>query len=264
LMRKVKLYPKDKALWSYDKKEDADFLLKRERLQSVVDELETVIKEKGISGVSLASLGQSAYSDYSKEEYNLRGNSIADTQQFLNQLSDAGSMVATEEANVYAAVMSDSVFEAPTGNGNYLSLDVSVPLYQLVLRGYISLYSKAINIEANKDEAIAKAISSGTSLGYLVVGTYDTVFANTYHTDLYASDYEGNKTFLMETIAETAEYYAAIQGQTITDYEFVSEDVTRTEFSNGVAVYVNHSKKTVPSPVGELKAYGYSYAKEGM
>lgn len=264
LMRKVKIYPRDKALWSYDKKEDAVYLLKRDCLQSVVDELEAVIDEKDLSCVSLSTLGQYAYSDYAKEEYNLRGNSISDTQSFLKQISEAGSKVAANGANIYAAVMSDSVFEVPTGNGDYVSLDASIPLYQLVLKGYVSLYSTAINVAVDQDAAIAKAVASGTSLGFSLVGAYDPAFANTYHSDLYACDYEGNKASLMEAVSRTAEYYSLIQGESIIDYEFISEAVTRTVFRNGVAVYVNHSGQTVSSPVGELGAYGFVYVTEGM
>ena len=264
LMRKVKIYPKHKALWSYEKKEEADFLLKRERLQSAVDELEKVINKKKLSGVSLSTLGQYAYSDYSKEEYNLRGGSITDVQKFMKQISNAGSNIATNGANIYAAVMADSVFEVPIGNGDYTGLDATVPLYQLVLRGYASLYSTAINLEADQDAAIANAVSSGTSLGFSLVGEYDLVFTNTYHKDLFASDYEGNKESLVETVSKTAEYYSSIQGESIINYEFISDTVTKTEFHNGVTVYVNHSDRTVPSPVGELKAYEFSYVMEGM
>lgn len=258
-MRKASQYNKDKALWNYDKDAGAYYLLKREKLQSVVDKLEKTAEKKEISGISLSTLGRTAYSDYSDETYSARGNSIEDTKSYLQQLSQIGTRIATESANDYAAILSDSVFEVPMDNGGYNSLDASIPLYQMVLRGYVSLYSQAVNTTSDFQESLMLAVQSGTAPGFSVVGEYDKDFADTVHTRLHASSYEGNKNAICEAVLACAEYYSAIEGQTITDYEFVSEHVTKTTFSNGVTVYANHSEGVAQSPLGELEAYGFSY-----
>ena len=258
-MRKATLYYKDKALWNYEKDAGAFYLLKREEMQSVVDKLEKLIEKKDISGVSLSTLGQTAYSDYSDKKYSTRGNSILDAQKYIMQLSQGGTKVATQSANDYAAAISDSVFEVSLGNGDYLGLDASIPLYQMIFKGYVPMYSTAINTGSNFDKALMLAVQSGTSLGFSIVGEYDKDFAVTYHKGLHASSYAGNRDAIQEAVLQCADYYSAIQGEIITAYEFVSDYVTKTSFSNGVEIYANHSSDKVQTPLGELEAYGFSY-----
>lgn len=259
---KVKLHYKNKALWHYEEDEPGYFLVKREKLQSLVDKLEETAGKKKISGISLSTLGQIAYSDYSGKQYSVRENMDSDVQKYLTQLREAGTGIAVQSANAYAAAVSDSVFEVTVSDGDYIALDAGIPLYQMVFKGYVSLYSTAVNTTEDYERSVMMAVSGGTSLGFSIIGDYDADFAETPYTGLNASSYAGNKSRLMETVAECADYYAAIRGQTITDYEFISESVTKTSFSNGTVIYVNHSDKTVESPLGDLKAYGFSYTLE--
>ncbi len=261
LSRKVTLYQKDKAVWNYNKKAESSYLLGRENLSDVIDKLEKTIAKKGISNVSLSSLGQTAYSDYSHDRYAMRGDSISDTQAYIRQLSEADVKVATESANAYAAAVSNSVFGVPTGNGDYTSLDVSIPLYQMVFKGYVSLYSTPLNTEADYEKALMLAVQSGTAPGFSLVGAYNTEFAVTPYSGLNGSDYKGNKEAILETLSRCTDYYSAIQGQSITDYEYISPKLTKTIFSNGVTVYANHSDQAVVSPLGELEGYGFLYEK---
>ena len=260
---KVQLYQKDKALWHYDEDEKGSFLVGRKKLQAVVDKLEQMLEKKAISGVSLSTLGNIAYSDYSDSMYSARGSMDVDVQRAFKQLQKTGRKVATESANAYAAVVSDSIFETSVTDGEYIDLDARVPLYQMVFRGYADLYSTAVNTTEDYDRAVMLAVSSGTSLGFSIVGTYDVVFSMTPYTSLHASSYEGNKEALLKTVIHCADYYDAIQGQSITDYTFISDAVTKTTFRNGVVVYANHSDVAVESPIGQLEPYGFSYTSEG-
>ena len=261
--RKIKIYYKDKALWHYDEDEKGYFLVGRGNLQSLVDKLKKVVNKNHISSVCLSTLGQVAYSDYSDTLYSGRGNTIIDVQNALSQLRESEILVATQSANAYAAAVSDSIFEVSVTNGEYIALDVRVPLYQMVFKGYVPLYSTAVNATENYDQSVMLAVSSGTSLGFSIVEEYDMAFSVTPYTTLHASAYEGNKEKMFEVILECADYYKAIQGQTIIDYTFISNTVTKTKFSNGVVVYANHSDDTAESPLGQLKAYGFSYTTEG-
>ena len=260
--RKIKLYYRDKALWSYDKEGEKYFLMNRSSLESVVKNLKKTVAKKKISNVSLSTLGKTAYSDYAEAQYNSRGKIIEDVEKYINSIKSNGVKVATEEANAYAAVLSDNIFEVPLESGNYNSFDAEIPFYQMVFKGYVPMYSSAVNVTDSIDKTIMLAVQSGTSLGFSVIGEYNYEFANTPYEDLYASSYKGSKEKIVEAIKSNKEYYSAISRQTITAYEYVSSSVTKTTFSNGVTVFANHSDKTCFSPVGDLKPYGFSYSLE--
>lgn len=261
--RKMKTYPKDKALWHFDEDMTGSYLTGRKYLSDLTERLLHTAEEKGISGVSLATLGQIAYSDYSDTKYSVRGNMALDVQKIITQIQTQNIPVATEAANIYAAAVSDSVFEVPMDNGGFIDIDCDVPLYQMVLGGYVPLYSTAINTASNYKEAVAKAVSGGTNLGFSVVGEYDNAFATTVYKDLHMCSYKGNQEMMTEVLAKCTDYYDAIKGQNITAYEYLSDTVSKTTFSNGVVVYTNHGDDTVVSPLGELGAYEFTFTSEG-
>lgn len=259
---KVQIYLKDKALWHYNDEEEGAYLVARKKLLPLAEKLQKTVEKKNISGVSLSTLGYTAYSDYSDAAYSSRGNIASDVQKILRIVKQNERKAATESANIYAAVYSDSILKTTITDGEYLALDASVPLYQMILKGYVALYSTPINITENPEKELALAISSGTAPGFSLVGEYDIYFSTTEHKALHASDYEGNKSNLLQMVEETKNYYEAVCGQRITAYELLPDTVTKTVFSNGVIVYVNHNDKAVQTPLGELGAYGFVYTSE--
>ena len=63
---------------------------------------------------------------------------------------------------------------------------------------------------------------------------------------------------IKKSFEQYKDIYNAIKGSKIDSYDYIDENVTKTVFENGVAVYANHSSKTVNSPVGELGGYGFT------
>jgi hypothetical protein len=70
-------------------------------------------------------------------------------------------------------------------------------------------------------------------------------------TNLHSSVYSANKAQIEETVTQYADYYAAIKGATITDYEVLDNGVTVTTFSNGVVAYTNPTKAAQTCDGGE-------------
>ena len=261
MKRKVNLYYKNKATWNYEK-DSTYYILSRSSLSEIAKKLNKTINKKSISNVSLSTLGSVAYSDYADQKYYARGNMIEDVEAIVKSIDKNCGNIATQSANAYAAVLSDSVFNVSTFDGAYKCFDKAIPLYQMVFKGYVPLYSTSVNTTECLEEAVMLAVQSGTGLGFSVVGEYNIEFAQSPFVGLNGSDYKGNKDDIIDAVEGCKDYYKAINGATIKNYEFVTEDVTLTTFSNGVKLYANHSGEKVQSPVGELEAYGFVYEKE--
>ncbi len=261
MMRKVNLYYKNKAIWNYEKN-STYYVLSRASLFDAVEKLNKTIDKKSISNISLSTLGSVAYSDYDDPKYYARGNMIEDVEALVKSLDKKSGNIATQNANAYAAVLSDSVFNVSTFDGAYNCFDKAIPLYQMVFKGYVPMYSTAVNTTECLEEAIMLAVQSGTGLGFSLVGEYSIDFAQSPFVGLNGSDYKANKQNVIDAVKACKDYYKAINGATIVNYEFITDDVTLTTFSNGVKLYANHSGEKVESPVGELDAYGFIYEKE--
>ena len=187
----------------------------------------------------------------------------ADVQSLFASVNDAGHTVSTDNANDYAAMVSDTIFNVEIDPRNSDALDAYVPFYQIVFKGYVPMYSEALNLAEDYDTAVLAALASGTGLGYTVLKNYDSSFAASVQTNLYSSTYSANKAAIVESVSQYADYYAAIKGATITDYEVLDNGVTVTTFSNGVVAYTNATGAAQTYPGGELAAMGFEYVQGG-
>lgn len=262
-LHKSELYHRMLALRAQDEDKGAYHVLGRSQLAKAMEKLLKKGEKLDITGYSFSTLGSVAYSDYADEAYYVKKGMGADVQSLFTSVNEAGHSVATDNANDYAAMMSDSIFNVEIDPRYTDVFDVYVPFYQIVFKGYVPLYSEALNLTDDYDTSVLGALASGTGLGYTLLKNYDVSFAASVQTNLHTSLYSANKAAIVETVAQYADYYAAIKGATINDYEVQKNGVTVTTFDNGVVAYTNATKTAQEYPGGELAAMGFKYVKGG-
>ena len=251
----------DFALRWYSTDYPSYYLIKRSKLSEIVDTLIGKADKLGISGISASSLGQIAYSDYFDVKYISRANTEKDVTEYLSRIKAAGYKVVTDDANAYAAVVSDSVLNLEIEPYNMDGINEYVPFYQMVFKGYIPLYSEALNLSVNYNEAILSAVATGTGFGFTVMEKYNPLYSSSPHTNMYNSLYSDIKDEIETAVDTYAEYYEAIKGAKILGYTVSETGVTTTTFDNGVVAYTNPTDAAQESPAGELSAYGFKYTK---
>ncbi len=262
-LHKTELYHRMLALRAQDEDKGIYYVLNRSQLSKAMDKLLKKGEKLDITGYSFATLGSVAYSDYADAAYQVKKGMGADVQSMFASVSKAGHTVSTDNANDYAAMVSDTVFNVEIDPRYSDALDAYVPFYQIVFKGYVPMYSEALNLADDYDTAVLAALASGTGLGYTVLKNYDASYAASVQTNLYSSTYSANKAQMVETVSQYADYYAAIKGATITDYEVLDNGVTVTAFDNGVVAYTNATDATQTYSGGELAAMSFKYVQGG-
>lgn len=254
-----------KMLAQRAKDEDAGYyhLLSRSKLVSALEKLLNKGDKLGITGYSFSTLGMAAYSDYADSEYEVKKGMASDVQSMLGSVKENGQLVSTDNANDYAAMRSDTIFNVEIEPRYTNAIESYVPFYQLVFKGYVPMYSEALNLSSDYDTLVLGALECGVGLGYNVTMNYDASFAATSHDYIYNSLYSANKATMIETVTKYKDYYAAIADATITDYEVLDNGVTVTTFDNGVVAYTNKSTSAQTYPGGELEAKGFTYVQGG-
>ncbi|MBO5200286.1 MAG: hypothetical protein J6B93_03300 [Clostridia bacterium] len=247
-------------LRDYDTESTYRFL-KKAQIEKAVTKLITFADKKGISGVSLNSMGNIAYSDFTDIKYGVKGSTAADTLAYINALRDAGHPVAVTSANDYAALGADAIYGAPLTNGNYDVFDGFVPFYQMVFSGTKPLYSTYINLAEDEQGALLKAVATGTRPAFAVAANYDIDLSVSSTFPLYGTLYEDNEKLIEAAVKDYADFYKAIEGAAIESFETLPSGVTVTEFEGGITVYVNHGDTAADSPVGELAARTAAWQK---
>jgi hypothetical protein len=242
-MHKAELHYLMLAQREYDKELDPYRILSRSKLETAMNKLNKKSEKLNVTGYNFSTLGSVAYSDYANPETEMKKNMGADVQALIASANKAGHKVSTSNANDYAAMVSDTIFDVEVEPRNTNAIDVYVPFYQIVFKGYVPMYSESLNYTTNYEDALLNALSSGVGLSYAVLKNYDPSFAASYQTNLYSSLYSANKDKIVDAVNKYADYYAAIKGATIENYE-ISGDVVVTTFSNGVVATANYAENT--------------------
>lgn len=233
-------------------------LLSRSKIGKAVDKLIKMADKKNISGICLEYFGAKSYSDYTDIKYAVTGLMDTDTKAQIEKLKKSGKAISGSASTYYAAGLMNTVFEAPLEENGKYQFAKEIPFYQLVYSGTIPLYSAPINTASNPNEKIMLAASTGTGLGFSVAENFENEYMETNAYKLYSCDYDYCMSLIKKSFEQYKDIYNAIKGSKIDSYDYIDENVTKTVFENGVAVYANHSSKTVNSPVGELGGYGFT------
>lgn len=236
--------------------------LEKSELQNAVEKLIKKADKLEISGISLSSLSSIAYSDFRENQYGVKGKMSEIVQNAMSSVKKAGHSVAVSNANAYAVSLADVVYNAPLTNGNYDVFDKWIPFYQMVFAGSKPIYSSYVNLSDNTELTILRSVASGSGLSFAIIDDYDSELSVSNTFALYATVYEDNKELITNTVSKYADYYDKIKDAEINSFTMLENNVSLTEFDNGVKVYVNYGKNNINTEIGELAPLSAQWVKE--
>lgn len=238
-------------------------LLSRELLSEASDKILKKVNSWNLSGISLNSLSNTAYSDYSIKDstkYYSKGNICNDVTDILEKITEKYK-ISGDDANVYAAVLSDVVYNSPTRSSDENIFYCDIPFYQIVFKGKVALTGETINTSSNWKTTFLKSVESGCGLNYLLTGKYYTDYINYNGEEFFSSKYDDIKDKIFEDYSVSKEFYSKILNQEIVSHKILDNLLRETIFKNGVAVYVNYSDKDLVSLIGKVKALGFVWGE---
>ncbi len=218
-------------------------LLSPTKYSKVFSQMIDSYTDKDLTTVGFGSYSSVLSSDFSKKHSSSRDETMqAVIDGYKEAKASIGSVLA-DSANAYVLPYVDHVVNAPLYSSNFDIVDYDVPLYQMVLHGYVPYATKAINASANSSELFMLALASGSNLHY------DMIYADafeTYDTDYNQYFYANYKGWITEAAAEygaAKEILSKVSGMEITRYE--------TDDATGVitTTYASDDGKTVTTQV---------------
>ena len=239
-------------------------LLSRELLKDASQKLLKSVEDWNIGGVSLRTLSNTAYSDYSVDDtvkYYSQMNMGEDITEIFKELKTKYD-IAGEDANSYAAILSDVVFNTPTRSSMEQIFDDDIPFYQQVFKGYVQMSSQPINISSTPEKERLKAIECGISLDYLLINNFENELIDYNGYEFFGSKYSSVKADIFDSYNNTKEYYYAINNSEITSHEIISDNLRKTVFSNGTIVIVNYGDMEEKTELGIVQPNGFVWRGE--
>lgn len=218
-------------------------LLKRENLFSGADKLYDEIENWDIDGISLATLSNIAYSDYSDSKdsryysKNAFGN---DTSKIMSKFSKKYN-IAVSDANAYSVSFADVIFDAPSTSSQENIFSEDIPFYQMVFKGFVAMSGDNINQVSNSNQQFLKTVESGCGLAYMVTQEYHNDFIDHKGYEFFNSKYSDISKSIIDDFERISDYYNAIEGSQIISHTILDNGLRETVFDNGVKVYVNYT-----------------------
>lgn len=243
----------DNAAYTY-------YLLGRSYVRKAAEKLLEEARRWDMTGVSLSSLSQKAYSDYSDRRYFSKSAMATDVADIFQKFRGQGIAVLAENANDYAAVQADHVIGAPTFSSGYDALDQDVPFYQIVFKGHVPLSVSPVNLAASPETQFLKAMETGSALSFTLSYSFDYRLTKSLYGALSLSLYEDEKDGLADMVNQAKAYLERVKGAQITGHRYLADGIAQTTFDNGVKAYVNYTGKAWETPEGRTVApKGFSY-----
>ena len=241
---RVKKYTFDISLRNVDTSQKAKYLLSRNKITTAIDDVIDSIEKYDIGGVSLDTLGRFAYSDFSDIQYFGKGKMDADILKALNVVSDSKIKILTKSANAYAAMVSNYIDSIPTVSSNTKALDIDIPFYGIVFSG-CKENSVTINLSSEPRKKFLNAIKTGSGLSFVITSEINSDVIASVYSAYIAADYESCKKDIKGYFAEAEDFLKSVSGTSVKKYIILEKGVTKTEFENGVTVYVNETADDV-------------------
>lgn len=234
------------------------YLVDRNLIPELTGKAVSMVKEYDVNGISFAANSNTIYGDYRQQKYYAAANYANQFGELAATAKNDQLFIASDNANEYAAVVSDYIFNATNISSEFHMFDKEIPFYHMVFKGNVSCATPSINLEADPREVFLKAIATGSALQFSVADTYHKQFLGGMFTSIVGSSYDGIKETISSMYAEAQPFLEKVNGANITAYT-IENGVSCTEFSNGVTVYVNFNDEAVESPIGTIEALSFKY-----
>ena len=232
-------------------------LLAKKRLTKAAEAALKTADSYYIGGLSLPSLSNVRYSDYSAADTALCGKTEEQTAKLL---STAGKNkdIMLEAPNAYAAVAADIITSVPQTSSGYDWYIKDVPFYDIVFHGYIPLCSEPVNLSSDYEMAWLKCLETAEIPSFILTYRYENGFASSDCGSLYGADYFGFR----ELTVNLANSYAAVlkrfANKVIDDHRAVGDEVYVTTYDDGSYIAVNYGNEPFDYKGETISPLGYS------
>lgn len=190
--------------------------------------------------IFIDGIGRSVYSDFSKEDQN-REEAIRTYEEMLAGID--GMTVMVDTGNAYTWRYADWIASIPqTASKNQL-IDQEIPFVQMVLCGYKGYTCEPVNLTSNIQRSFLKAVETHSTLTFSFIYRSVENIEDTELQDKYALDYTLWKQDAAEMLSRQKEVFDKTGNAVITEHTFISPELVKVTYENGVRIYVNYGQE---------------------
>ncbi len=210
-------------------------------------------------GLSFNLLSSKLYSDFDNKNPSTRTDLLNAYKEGLEKVKNP---LSAKDANSYMWAYASKIFEAPVSSSRQRIYDGEVPMYQMIIHGYIPFTVPSINSNANRDEIFLRAVETGAELCFTVMYEDSKAVNGTDYDYLYSTTYSEVLPLATDMYKRYKELEDLICTATIEGYTHLQNGVSETVYSNGVSVIVNYTDEEYVSSAGiTVSANDFGYRR---
>lgn len=226
-------------IW-YGKLKDQDtyYLLNPKLISKTTDVLAKNARKYGLN-VSFRDNGYLLSADYNDDRLVSRAKASRQQVEKMTEIKDSGTSIMINGGNAYALKVSDFITNMTLHGNSYAILDEFVPFYQIAMHGYKRFAGNPVNLSYEMDQTILESAECGAGLYFVFMAAQEEKLQESNFTEYYSANFAEWRGNLAKVYNEYNSEIGKVRNSLISDHNYLTEFVTRTEFDNGYSVYVN-------------------------
>ena len=214
------------------------------------------LSEYGIEGISLAGFDKAIFTNY-KDGVVYSNKNMDEIALALSYFEEKDIMTNIYLPDAYLYKYVNEYYDTPISSSDFSFTMASIPFLQLVIGGYVDMYSPYLNFISDESTSLLRLVEYGVYPSYVLTGgsTYDLKATNS--SNVYISEYDvlsrriGNYfRFINEGLTSTI-------GSEMIDHTFIASGVVLVEYDNGVKIVLNYNDFAITVGDYILPAEGY-------
>ena len=212
--------------------------------------------EYGIDSVSLAGLDRAIFTNYNDSVVYSNQNMV-DISSALSYFEEKEIMTNVYLPDAYLYKYVNEYYNAPISSSDFSFTMASIPFLQLVIGGYVDMYSPSLNFVSDETVSLLRLVEYGIFPSYVLTGgsTYD--LKNTNSSNIYISEYDVLSRRISDYYDFVNEGLTSTIGSEMIDHTFIAEGVVLVEYDSGVQIIINYNDFAVTVGTTVVPAEGY-------
>lgn len=237
----------------------AYYMISPKFLSRYVDKFTDKITNYEISGICLRDLSNVLVSDKKRTELIDRQAAKQIVEAQYGKLAATEKTLMEEGGNAYTFGYVSDIIDAPVEYSQFYIIDEQVPFYQMVIHGSIDYSGEALNLrDADIDDALLLTyIEYGCAPRFTFSWEDSSVMKYTSSADQYSTCYQ---TWMSDAVNVYQTINGAlnqVQGAAMIHHEVTEGGLVRTEYDNGVSIYINKTDKSITEDGVTVDAMSY-------
>lgn len=228
-------------------------------LQRYVDSFIKKFGKLDVGGIGLRDLGDEVHSDKKRTEFINREEALDIVKAQLEKLSGTGKNILINGGNDYSFAYATDIIDAPIRDNEFRIIDEEIPLYEMIIHGYIDYAGGQLNFHDSADntEITLRMIEYGASPRYVFTKESASEMKYTALNKFYATKYDNWCDEAVSVYNKVNDILKYVSGETVVKHEIRDSGVRSVTYSNGVVIYVNYTDYDAVEDGVTVPAHGY-------